>query len=271
MDLPRHFSRGILTAAAGFALLVLGAPSWVNAQGRAAWERIDAATELLDGATPRAGSIRLDLPAVTQDGSSVPVTVEVDHPMNPDDHVEALYLFAAGNPSPEVAEIHFTPLAGKARITTRIRLDGSQTVVALARTNRGEWLAGQRDVRVTVSGCLSQGNSSDNSDFMQARVRPPSRMAPGEPGEVRTLINHPMETGLRKNPDGSLIPERIIEEFRAELDGEKLLAARFHRAVSANPYLLFFVAPGRHGELALRWEEGEGAGESATATASIPD
>ncbi len=259
--------RSVIPALVATALIV-ASPASAEAQGNAPWDRVDPAQELLDGATPRAESIQIDLPSVTQDGSSVPLSIEVDHPMRSDDYIEALYVFATRNPSPEVVEYHFTPLAGKARISTRVRLNESQTVFALARTSRGAWLAGTREIRVTVSGCIAQGNAEKGPDFMQTRVRAASRARPGEPLDVRTLINHPMETGLREDSNGNAIPERIVHSFRAEINGETVLTARFHRAVSANPYLLFYIAPGQSGPLHLTWEED--TGETATATAEIP-
>ena len=236
-------------------------------QGRSVWERVEAIQTLLGGAVPQPNAVRLDLPSVTQDGSSVLLTAEIDSPMTPDEHIEALYFFALGNPSPELAEIHFTPLAGQARVSTRIRLDSSQTVVALARTSGGDWLSGSQDVRVTVSGCFSRDATYKADDHMQTRVRIPPRFRAGQATELRTLINHPMETGLRKNAAGQLIPERIIHVFRATLDGEPVLTARLHRAIAANPYLVFHMAPEQSGELTLSWEED--TGETTVTTAEI--
>ncbi|TVR50505.1 MAG: thiosulfate oxidation carrier complex protein SoxZ [Puniceicoccaceae bacterium] len=253
--------RGALALAA----LLMAAPASA-ARSPESWDRIAPARELLGDAKPRAGGIELRLPAVTQDGSSVPLTVRVDHPMEEGNFVEALYLFASGNPSPELAEIRFTPLAGEARIDTRIRLDGSQTVVALARTSRGEWLAGAREVRVTVSGCNSRSAGSVEN-LMEVRVRAPDRLRAGQTGDVRTLINHPMETGLRADAEGRVIPERIVRTFRVEFEGRTVLEARYYRAMAANPYLLFPVAPERSGTLSFFWKED--AGESVTAEASI--
>ncbi len=259
-----HFNLSIVVASAAW-LFAAAAPAVAQ---RAPWERMEAAAKLLDVAAPKTDAIRLDLPAVTQDGSAVPLTVTIDHPMTADHYIESLHLFASGNPSPEVAEFSFSPLAGEARLSTRIRLDGTQNVIALARTNRGEWLAGAREVRVTVSGCLTQAGAFDGDDFMRTRVRAPNRLRRGEAAEIRTLINHPMETGLRKDADGQAVPERILTEFRARVAGQPVIHAKFHRAVAANPYLLFHVAPGQAGTLDLEWTED--TGKTATATAEIP-
>jgi sulfur-oxidizing protein SoxY len=250
--------RQVLRLLGAGAVLLVTTPGWTRAGGRGAWERIEPARELLGGTTPREDAIALDLPVVSQDGSSIPLRVEIESPMTAEDHIETLYLFAADNPAPELAEIRFTPLTGKARIDTRIRLDRSQTVLALARTSRGEWLGGQRDVRVTVSGCFARADTYQSENVMQTRVRAPGKLAAGELGDVRTLINHPMETGLREDEHGRTIPQRIVEYFEATMDGEAVLTARLYRAISANPYLRFPIAPRTSGELVLRWREDSG-------------
>ena len=238
----------------------------LSAQSRnqAPWERLEAAMERLEGATPRVGGIRLNLPGVTQDGSGVALSFEVDSPMTGEDYVEAVYLFATGNPSPELVDVYFSPLAGKARFSTRVRLNRSQTVLALARTSQGEWLAVHQDVRVTVSGCFSRDDTYDYDSLMRTRVRVPDRVRSGEAGDVRTLIDHPMETGLREDQRGRAIPERIIEAFRAEFNGQPVVNARLYRAISANPFLRFSIAPEESGEGTLFWLEDTGESVSET-------
>ncbi len=260
-----RLSFGRVVVATMVSVLLLGAGNATAA--RAPWERVEVIQELLNGAEPQRDAIQLDLPAVTQDGSSVAVTVDIESPMTQDDHVERLYLFALGNPSPELLEVRFTPLSGRAGISTRIRLDSSQTVVALARTSDGDWLADVRDVRVTVSGCLSRDDTYASEDLMQTRVRVPPNFERGESAEVRTLIQHPMETGLRTDASDRPIPENIVRSFEAHLDGAPVVTARLHRAIAANPFLLFHVAPERSGELSLSWEED--TGDKAQVTAAV--
>jgi sulfur-oxidizing protein SoxY len=233
---------------------------------RAAWEQLPAVQALLNGGALQKGGLSLDLPTVTQEGSSVGLTVEVRSPLG-DDYVEELHLLALGNPSPELARFWFSPVTGHGRISTRVRLDGSQRVVALARTHSGQWLAGDQEVRVTVSGCLSRGGRATAPDLSQPRVRAPERMQQGTVEDVRTLIQHAMETGLRSDASGQLIPERIIKEFTATYNGEPILRAELHRAIAANPYLVFPIAPHDSGTLQLQWLED--TGQTAVAGAVI--
>lgn len=255
------------TGLAGGGALLIAPTAWVG--GAAAWDRVEPARALLDGAVPRTGAITLEMPGITMDGSAVPITVEVHHPMTADDPVEAVYLFAAENPYPLALEIELTPLAGRARFSTRVRLNGSP-VVALARTRGGEWLADSREIHVTSAGCLmAEHLRYEEDEIMITRVRPPARLEPGAAGEVISLINHPMQTGLHHDDDGNPIPKRIIQRLSVDLDGEPVLRVRFHRSISANPYLRFFIAPERSGELALEWEEDTGRKASQSAPIEV--
>jgi len=248
--------------AAGLALVFL-AP----AASARPWERLGAARKVIGDAPVATEGLELELPLVSEDGSSIPLTVRAASPMTADDHVSEIHLFAAANPTPEIATFRLSPLAGRAQIMTRIRLNESQTVIAIARTSAGKLLAAARDVRVTVSGCMMRADAGPAVTPMQARVRAPQRARKGEPAEVLTLINHPMETGLRRDAQGELIPQRIIETFEASMDGAPALSARLYRSLAANPYIRFFIAPQTSGELSLRWRED--SGRTAEHSASI--
>lgn len=245
----------------------LSQSSTVLSGARGSWDNVPAIQKLLDGVTPTTGKITLELPGVTQDGSAVSLSVRVDHPLSGADALKEIHVFADGNPSPELLSLRVSPLLGEARFSTRIRLERSQNVIALARTADDQWLVGEQAVRVTVSGCLTRGQANDEGpDFMQTRVRPPAPLRRGQTGEIRTLITHPMETGLRTNRGGQPIPERIIHTFTAELEGETVVEATLHRAISMNPFLLFPIAPESSGELNMQWIDTSGR----TATAQTP-
>jgi sulfur-oxidizing protein SoxY len=248
-----HLGAALLAIAA-----VLLAPEAV--QARQAWERLDVAREAVGDGEPRRAGIDLELPLVSEDGAAVPLTVRVASPMQPGDFVETLQLFATGNPNPEIAAFRFSAGAGKAEVSTRVRLNESQTVIAVARSNRGDVMVAEREVRITVSGCLMRSNA-DGTAMGEPRVS----VRGGAPAEVRTLINHPMETGLRKDAQGEAIPRYIIQGFRAEVGGEAVFEATLYPAVSANPYLRFFVAPKGAGELRLVWTDDTGATAVASA------
>jgi sulfur-oxidizing protein SoxY len=240
---------------------VLAAPYLLrsaSAQGAPWWQAIDAARSVIGTATPSTSGIAIDLPFISEDGSSVALGLSVDRPMTNEAYVESLHFFAPGNPSPEVVDFFFSPLSGRAAIATRIRLNQTQTVGAVARMSTGEVIVGEREIRITISGCLTRAETYAATDLMLTRVRVPEGLAAGTPGEVTTIINHPMETGLRADAAGNILPQNIIQRFLASFNLATVFEARLHRAVAANPYFRFFVAPPASGELYLRWEEDRG-------------
>ena len=105
------------------------------------------------GGAPQAGGIALELPDIAENGRSVAVAFEVESPMSETDHVEAVLLLAPENPTTEVATFRFTPASGAARVATRMRLERTQRVVAIARLSDGTLRVARRDVRVTIGGC----------------------------------------------------------------------------------------------------------------------
>jgi sulfur-oxidizing protein SoxY len=261
-----NFNRrdALLLGASGVVLLAL--PTSASAQ---AWDRLEAAKKVIGSAKPSTSGIALDLPLVSEDGSSVQLTVNVDRPMTDADYVQSIHLFASRNPSPEVASFELTPRVGRANIMTRVRLNESQTVIAVAKTNKGDVLATSRDVRVTVSGCLIRADTYESAGEMLPRVRVPAKATAGTPAEILTLISHPMETGLREGPDGKVLPQRIVRSFESTLDGEPLLKATFYRSLAANPYLRFYAAPAKSGKLAFKWTEDTGRVAEASANIAV--
>ena len=100
------------------------------------------------------------------------------------------------------------------------------------------------------------------------RVKVPKKVKAGEPFEVKVLISHKMESGQRVDEaTGSKIPRMIINRFEARLDGEMVFSATLYPAVSANPYLAFYVVAEKSGELEFKWLDD--SGDSATAKAKV--
>src|SRR6185312_3322503 len=78
------------------------------------------------------GKVTLDVPPLVENGNVVPLTVTVDSPMSARDHVKEIHVFNEKNPQPHVISIALGPRAGKARVSTRIKLADAQRVVGVA-------------------------------------------------------------------------------------------------------------------------------------------
>lgn len=97
------------------------------------------------------------------------------------------------------------------------------------------------------------------------RVKVPRKVKAGEPFEVKALISHKMESGQRTDEaTGKKIPRMIINDFTAKLDGEVVFNATFYPAVSANPYIAFWVVADKSGELEFSWVDDSGDSASTT-------
>jgi sulfur-oxidizing protein SoxY len=100
------------------------------------------------------GRVSLEIPSLVENGNTVPMTVAVDSPMTATDYVKSIYVFNEKNPQPNVIGIHLGPRAGKASISTRIRLADSQRVVAIAQMSDGSVWSNEVNVIVTLAACV---------------------------------------------------------------------------------------------------------------------
>ena len=138
----------VLGGAAG--LLVLSLPRGALARPSLE-EAIDGFTK---GAPVQDGRVKLEIPPLLENGNAVGVTVTVESPMSAEDHVRRIALFNEKNPQADIAVFHLEPRAGRARVSTRIRLATSQTVVALAEMTDGTFWASRESVIVTLAACI---------------------------------------------------------------------------------------------------------------------
>src|SRR5947199_3804334 len=142
--------RVILLAAAGVAVGPASLAPPVSATSAAMEEAIRA---LVGEAAISRGKVKLELPPIVENGNTVPLTVSVESPMTEADHVASIHIFNQKNPQTYVAAFHLGPRAGKAAVSTRIRLADSQQVVAIARLGDGSFWSDSADVIVTLAAC----------------------------------------------------------------------------------------------------------------------
>ncbi len=96
------------------------------------------------------------------------------------------------------------------------------------------------------------------STDIKPRIRVPQSIKRGDVVEIKTLITHPMESGQRKDTDGKTIPRMIINRMNVTLNGKQVFEARLEPAMSANPYLSFFLKCTQSGTLDFTWTDDNG-------------
>jgi sulfur-oxidizing protein SoxZ len=90
------------------------------------------------------------------------------------------------------------------------------------------------------------------------RVQVPSTAAKSELFQVKALISHQMETGLRRDASGEVIPRKIINRFACRYNDVVAFSVDLHEAMAANPYLEFYLRATESGRLEFTWEEDGG-------------
>lgn len=107
----------------------------------------DAAIEAFTGGADMADSgVTLTAPEIAENGNTVPIEVDAPGALE-------IMVLATGNPTPAVATFKFGPLAASQAAATRIRLAGTQDVVAIAKMADGSFARTASTVKVTIGGC----------------------------------------------------------------------------------------------------------------------
>lgn len=109
---------------------------------------------IIGDAALQIGKVRLDVPALVENGNTVPLMVSVESPMTEKDHVKAIHIINEKNPQPHVISVRLGPPAGRAMLSTRIKLKDSQQLIAIAETSDGSFWSGTADVIVTLAACV---------------------------------------------------------------------------------------------------------------------
>jgi sulfur-oxidizing protein SoxY len=137
--------------AAGLLLATRSSGAWATP------EAVEQAIRQRIGARePQPGGMTLTLPKIAETGNSVPLTVTVDSLMTSEDHVLRIHVFVPGNPEPVASTYHLGVRAGKAQISTQIRLARTQTVVALAEMSDGSVRSDAASIVVTLGACVDE-------------------------------------------------------------------------------------------------------------------
>ena len=106
------------------------------------------------GAAVREGRVSLEIPRLADNGHAVPLKITVASPMNEREFVRSIHILSERNPRPVIAAFHLSSGGGRAEVSTRVRLNGSQRVLVLAALSDGSWWSGSAEVEVTETACL---------------------------------------------------------------------------------------------------------------------
>jgi sulfur-oxidizing protein SoxY len=147
---------GALAAATGAVTVGAVRPAVAQQPQFGQQEAVQDALKRLFGARPmKDGSalVKLDIPLIAENGAVVPVSVEAQSPMTPQNYVKSIYVIADKNRIPVVTHVALAPEAGQAFMGANIRLGETGDVRAIVEQSDGTLLQVKREVKVTVGGC----------------------------------------------------------------------------------------------------------------------
>lgn len=152
----RDFFKGVGT----FGIVVLGArviatPAYAAPVSPNAFTGAQSLKWATTGAKDAVESdkITLVVPEIAENGAVVPVKVDVNHPMEPNNYVTSISVIAEKNGNSRCAKVNLTPANGEASFATRVKLGTSQNIIAVATLSDGTSIKTHKSVKVTIGGC----------------------------------------------------------------------------------------------------------------------
>jgi sulfur-oxidizing protein SoxY len=116
----------------------------------------NAIRTVIGNAPVQTGKVKLDIPPLVENGNSVPMVVSVASPMTSTDYVKSIHVFNEKNPQPNLGNFFLGPRAGRAQVSTRVRLADSQKITAIARLSDGSLWSATAEVVVTLAACTEE-------------------------------------------------------------------------------------------------------------------
>ena len=105
--------------------------------------------------------------------------------------------------------------------------------------------------------------------LMLGRVQVPASVRRGEPFEVRVLVQHPMETGYRRDLNGQSIATNIVDKLTCRIGERVVFSAELGTGIAANPYVQFYATAESSAELVVEWSDDRGDRGRATAAVHV--
>lgn len=203
-----------------------------------------------------AAVIGLEAPVRAEDAAIVPITIKDLLAADGKRRIDKVWLVIDNNPVPMSATFDFTPLAGRADIATRVRVDAYTTMRAIARTDDGKLYMATRYVKAS-GGCSAPASKDPEAalaNLGEMRLKTDEQTASlGEIRDVQLMLRHPNHTGLQMNQLTRLyVPAHFVQKISVDYAGDPVLDVETTFSLSEDPSLRFSLKPRAPGELSVR-------------------
>jgi desulfoferrodoxin (superoxide reductase-like protein) len=233
--------------------------------GAGAWGLTVPALARGQTAPEREHRIRLDLPLLAEESTAVPVSVAVDHPMEPDHFIRWMEVTVDEDPVPDKGRIALTPWSGRAWVAYQMRSGSGGVLRATVECSRHGRFTARQEFRVAEGGCTTPPTRGARDPVGNPVLRLPATIRAGDIVEVRAKVDHNSYTGLvlREGKFVREMPEHYVKQMTVHLDDQLVCDFRMTSAVSPNP-LVRFALRARGGMLRVVFVNSEGLRWEAT-------
>jgi sulfur-oxidizing protein SoxY len=187
--------------------------------------------------------IVVDVPILADDPVAIPLTVSVEHPMQPDHYIKSLEVGLASDPVPAKGVFRFTPGSGRASVAYQMRSGQGGELGVVAECSRHGRFQVKQAVRVAPGGCAVPAGTAARERGGTPTLRMDAQVKPGEPAPVWASLKHTSHTGLVEKR-GTFTQERepyFVERATVLVGDERVSEFVLTPAVSPDPKLRFFV------------------------------
>ena len=206
--------------------------------------------------------VKIEGPRRAESGAQVPVTVTIGNKLTDGNAIRKVYLFVDANPIPMVAIYNFTPLSGKAQISTRIRMETDSYVRVIGEAPDGKFYMSSIIIRAS-GGCAGPPAGGDPNALRLAagkikmNVETPAKY--GEANSATFMLKHPQLTGLQRDlASGGYIPAFFVNKVVFTYNGKLVMEADTTIAMAEDPYLRFYYVPDGPGTLDVTVNDNDG-------------
>ena len=93
---------------------------------------------------------------------------------------------------------------------------------------------------------------------LPTRIVLPASAKKGDIVEIKTLVQHVMEPGYRRDNEGRAVPRDIVATFAVTYGGVEVFKCDLQPGTAANPYIAFSTIATETGELVFTWTDEKG-------------
>jgi sulfur-oxidizing protein SoxY len=209
----------------------------------------------------KADFIKLEGPVRAESGAQVPITLTIDKPLDAADAIRKVYIIVDANPIPLAATYQFTPLNGKAQISTRVRMETDSFIHVVGETADGKFYMTALSIRA-AGGCGGPVDGDEKAIRAAAgkiKVNVDKPVKFGEANPATLMIKHPMFTGLQRDlVSGGYRPAFYMQKLDMSYNGKPVMHIDFGVGTSEDPYVRFFYQPEGPGTLDVKAIDNEG-------------